>query len=120
RGYNSLGNGSDPLYVIDGVPYSSISSTNPNIGGGILGLPGNSPTANGGMSPFNSLDPAAIESVEVLKDADATTIYGSRGANGVILITTKKGRAGDTKVNFDISQGVGSVAHMIPLLNTQQ
>src|SRR5690606_10255548 len=78
RGRDSIANGNDPLYLVDGVPWlnSSLTQVNGTIGG---------------TSPFNSLSPEDIESVEVLKDADATAIYGSRGANGVILITTKKG-----------------------------
>ena len=97
-GYNSLNYGSDPLYIVDGVPYSSVSLTNTNIGGGALGFPNaaatyNSSVPSAGLSPFNLLDPTSIESIEVLKDADATAIYGSRGANGVILITTKKGQS---------------------------
>lgn len=69
------------------------------IGGGIPGAPQNGTGL--GMSPFKSLNPADIENIVVLKDADATTIYGSRGANGVNLITTKKGKMGDTK--FDVN-----------------
>ena len=79
EGQNSIFNGNDPLYIVDGVPYSPTSLTSPDIGGGII----SGPSSNGinsrgsGMSPFNLLNPADIESVEVLKDADATAIYGS-------------------------------------------
>jgi TonB-linked SusC/RagA family outer membrane protein len=109
RGQNSIANGNDPLYIVDGVPFLSTSLTNPVIGGGATTL-----------SPFSNINPADIESIEVLKDADATAIYGSRGANGVILITTKKGIAG--KANFDINiyTGAGKVTRMLDLLNTQQ
>ena len=72
------------------------------------------------MSPFNSLNSSDIESIEVLKDADATAIYGSRGANGVILITTKKGKSGKTNIDANIYSGVGKVTRKINLLNTQQ
>jgi TonB-linked SusC/RagA family outer membrane protein len=126
-GQNSLFNGNAPFYLIDGVPYSATSLTSPDIGQGVLGSP-NSNGINlntnyggvGGMSPFNLLNPADIESITVLKDADATAIYGSRGANGVILITTKKGKAGNTRVDVNISQGDGNVTRMMKLLNTQQ
>lgn len=72
------------------------------------------------MSPLNSIDPQSIESIEVLKDADATAIYGSRGANGVILITTKKGQVGETKVDVNYYKGAGRVTSMMDLLNTEQ
>ena len=125
RGQNSIANGNHPLYIVDGVPFISLSLTNSGIGGGALGMPSsNNAYSNSnsgqGMSPFNSLNPADIESIEVLKDADATAIYGSRGANGVILITTKKGKAGDTRVNVDFNSGEGNIAHFIPMLNTRQ
>jgi TonB-linked SusC/RagA family outer membrane protein len=117
-GQNSIANGNDPLYVIDGVPFSSISLTSTAMGGGAVGSPSNG--AGQGMSPFNALNPADIESIEILKDADATAIYGSRGANGVILITTKKGRAGNTKVDVNVYSGYGRVTRIMDLLNTSQ
>jgi TonB-linked SusC/RagA family outer membrane protein len=118
RGQNSIQNGNDPLYIIDGVPFTSASLTNnTGSGGGALGS-GSLPGA--GISPFNSLDPSNIENVEILKDADATAIYGSRGANGVILITTKRGRPGKTNVDISMTQGVGRVASTIELLNNRQ
>jgi len=129
RGVNSISNGNDPFYVVDGVPFSSFSTSSPFISAGALGdnvgsLYGSTSqgfNGNGtGLSPFNILNPDDIESIEVLKDADATAIYGSRGANGVILITTKKGKAGDTRVNIDLSQGIGQVGHFMDLLNTPQ
>ncbi len=101
----------DPLYIVDGVPFGSSSMTNINIGGGSIG---------GGMSPFNALNPSDIDRIEVLKDADATAIYGSRGANGVILITTKKGKAGSTRLEVNLSSGVGKIADKMHLLNTPQ
>lgn len=134
RGTNSIFNGNDPLYIVDGVPFSSATLSTPFFQAGALGFsigssgngsyaPGNSNGpfgGGGGLSPFNILNPADIENIEVLKDADATAIYGSRGANGVILITTKKGRAGDTRVNVDLSQGIGQVGRFMDLLNTPQ
>ncbi len=126
RGVNSIANGNSPLIVIDGVPFGSVSLT-PNMGpgGGPLGgATGGGALSDihlaGGMSPFNTINPSDIESIEVLKDADATALYGSRGANGVILITTRKGRAGNTLVNFDLKQGVSKVGHFMDLMNTPQ
>ncbi len=129
RGINSLTNGNDPFYVVDGVPFNSSSLSSNYMTGGALGynlgsFSGSNSAGDygggNGLSPFNVLNPADIESIEILKDADATAIYGSRGANGVILITTKKGRAGDTRVNLDVSQGVSQVGHFMNLLNTKQ
>jgi TonB-linked SusC/RagA family outer membrane protein len=111
RGRNSLrSTGNDPLYIIDGIPYSSESI-------------GSSSTASllGGLtSPLNGLNPDTIESVEVLKDADATAIYGSRGSNGVVLITTKKGKIGKTHFTANYSKGTGSVTRFMDLMNTKQ
>src|SRR5258706_7341696 len=118
RGTNSIASGNDPLYIIDGVPYTSTSMSFLETSGNILGSP--SPIASRGSSPLNSLNPSDIESIEVLKDADATAIYGSRGANGVILITTKKGKTGKTKVDFNFYTGASNVANKMNLLGTQQ
>ncbi|ACU03871.1 SusC/RagA family TonB-linked outer membrane protein [Pedobacter heparinus] len=116
RGRSSINSfvGNLPLYIIDGVIYPSTTvSANSTIGifGGKTGY---------GASPLSSLNPGDIESIEILKDADATAIYGSRGANGVILITTKKGISGLTKVRANVSQGYSEVGHRIDLLNTQE
>ncbi|MDO5978213.1 SusC/RagA family TonB-linked outer membrane protein [Flavivirga spongiicola] len=107
----TFGTANDPLYVVDGVPYDS----------GSLESSGNAIFAItfGGVSPLNAINPADIKSVEVLKDADATAIYGSRGANGVVLITTKKGRIGKTQVKLDISTTLGK-SRYVDLLNTDQ
>lgn len=107
RGENSMKQGSDPLYVVDGVPYFS---TPMNMFAG----------ANGNQSPLNSINPNDIERIDVLKDADATAIYGSRGANGVVLITTKKGKAGESKVDVSIYTGISKVSNKLDLMNTQQ
>jgi TonB-dependent starch-binding outer membrane protein SusC len=110
RGINSLRSGGNaPLYVIDGVPYASES-----IGSNFTSI---YPTQT---TPLNSINPESIESIEILKDADATAIYGSRGANGVVLITTKKGKIGTTKVNVSTSKGVGQVTRFMKLMNTEQ
>jgi TonB-linked SusC/RagA family outer membrane protein len=110
-----------PLIIIDGVPFaqnnskiSQLSSlaTATSISGGI-----SQPT---GMSPFNNINPQDIESISILKDADATSIYGTQGSNGVILITTKKGKPGKTTVNVNVNTQFNSNARPVQLLNTQQ
>lgn len=108
RGRNSIANGSSPLYILDGVPFPS-GTLNNGVGG-----------AGTTSSPLDNLNPADIESIEILKDADATAIYGSRGANGVILITTKKGLAGKPVFNARAYAGMGIVTRKIDLLNTEQ
>lgn len=114
RGTNSLTlSANDPLFLIDGVPFLNNATTTTS-------QSTYRPPAGGNSSPFNSLNPADIESIEVLKDADATAIYGSRGANGVVLITTKKGQAGKTKVDVTLSSGVGRVASMMDVLNRRE
>jgi TonB-linked SusC/RagA family outer membrane protein len=111
RGRNSLRpDGNDPLYIIDGVPFSSEKISGIDNTVGILG---------GGVNPLTSLNSFDIESVEVLKDADATAIYGSRGANGVVLITTKKGKIGKTKVDVNFYSGIGK-AQRQKLLTSQE
>ncbi len=111
RGQNSLrAEGNSPLYLIDGVPYSSESIGNSRTTS-IM------PTV---ANPLNSINPTDIESIEVLKDADATAIYGSRGANGVVLITTKKGKQGKTRFTANVSQGAAKVTKFMKLLNTEQ
>lgn len=109
RGQNSIAQGSAPLFLIDGVPYP-----NTYLGSGSLDM------GNGGQSPFSNINPQDIQSIEVLKDADATAIYGSRGANGVILITTKKGSSKTTKADAAFYTGVGRITRRLKLLNTQQ
>lgn len=116
RGNNSLANGNDPLYIIDGVPYTSTSMSFNETSGSILG--NSNPKAGLGSSPLNSINPADIASIEVLKDADATAIYGSRGANGVILITTKGGKPGKTSVDVNAYTGIGRVSNTVDLLHT--
>ncbi|NLR82378.1 SusC/RagA family TonB-linked outer membrane protein [Chitinophaga eiseniae] len=123
RGRNSLGNNfiGDPLYVIDGVPLTVLDLPGSIHNGGIsAGFVQGGFSATGGQSPLFSMNPRDIESIEVLKDADATAIYGSRAANGVILITTKKGKPGKTNFSLDINQGYIDVPHRRKMLNTQQ
>lgn len=111
RGQNSIAAGNAPLYIIDGVPFDAQTMSNSSIS--VLILPGE-------VNPLNTLDPASIASIEVLKDADATAIYGSRGANGVILITTKKGQIGKTKISIETSTTFISPTKFLELLNTQE
>ncbi|RNL68629.1 SusC/RagA family TonB-linked outer membrane protein [Sinomicrobium pectinilyticum] len=108
RGRNSIAGGNAPLYVVDGVPFPSEPSS---AFGNLI--------TNGGNS-LNGLDVNNIASIEVLKDADATAIYGSRGANGVVLITTKKGSAGKASLDLNIQSGTGSVGRFMDLLDTGQ
>jgi TonB-linked SusC/RagA family outer membrane protein len=111
RGRNSLRSaGNSPLYIIDGVPYATEA-----IGHGQTATVLPTPT-----SPLNSINPSEIESIEVLKDADATAIYGSRGANGVVLITTKKGKGGKTNFSATYSRGFGRVTNYMDMLDTAQ
>lgn len=124
QGVNSIANGNDPLYVIDDVPYSSQTLITSSIGVGILGQSGG--LGNGGNNgggagnPLSFINPDDIESISILKDADATAIYGSRAANGAVLITTKKGKAGEMRVNLNLQQGIADVPKEVSLLNTQQ
>jgi TonB-linked SusC/RagA family outer membrane protein len=121
QGQNSLAMGNDPLYVIDGVPY--ISQMLSTVNGGPLGQSGGAAIGYippGGGNPLSYINPSDIESISVLKDADATAIYGSQAANGAILITTKKGKAGPTKVDVKVQDGLGQETRRLHLLNTQQ
>jgi TonB-linked SusC/RagA family outer membrane protein len=121
QGQISLNKGSLPLYVIDGVPFSPLYY----MGGVQVGIY-NGTTQNGDIgesavgSPLSLIDPSQIESITVLKDADATSIYGSLAAAGAILITTKKGKAGKTKVDLNVQNGWGKAATLPKMMNTQQ
>lgn len=108
RGTNSVNAGNDPLYVVDGV---FINNTN-LIATGL----GNQVPSN----PLADLNPADIESIEILKDANATAIYGSRGANGVVLITTKRGKSGRTRLTFDTYQGWSKAAKVFEVVTGPQ
>lgn len=110
RGQSSLTQGTDPLIVVDGVPFLN--------GNAQLNQTGNA--AASGLSPLNSINPASIESIEVLKDADATAIYGSRGANGVILITTKQAQAGKLTVTAAYKTGFSRATRTMSMLTTAE
>ncbi len=98
RGISSITGGIEPLFVIDGYPVTSVGYSN----------------------PLSTINPNDIESIDVLKDASATAIYGSRGSNGVIIITTKRGKTGKPKIEFDSYVGVQEVAHKLKLMNARQ
>lgn len=114
RGVTSI-NSNDPLFVIDGVPFvngNTVSST------GYAGLGGGD--GQTGNSVMASLNPNDIESIDVLKDASAQAIYGSQAANGVIMITTKSGKAGEGKINYEAYYGVAEVANRLDLMNLRE
>ena len=112
RGGNSINASNEPLYVIDGFIYFKDASA------GSTGLGG----IEGSLNPLATINPNDIESVEVLKDVSATAIYGSRGANGVILITTKKGQRGDRQahINYTYNIGVSNISKKLDLLNATE
>src|SRR5690606_28096780 len=112
RGRNSLRTeGNAPLYIVDGVPYASQSMSDTSLSAAIFA---------GNVSPLNSINPNDIESIEVLKDADATAIYGSRGSNGVVLITTKKGNADKTTFSVQSTTSVSTVSKFMDLMSTEE
>ncbi len=103
RGGNSISGGNEPLYVIDGIPiYPSASGSQTS------------------LSPLNTIAVSDIESIEILKDASSTAIYGARGSNGVILVTTKHGKSGRTDVSFDTYLGLQSPRKTYDLLNASE
>lgn len=112
RGVGSVSSeGNEPLYVIDGAPVYRDAGLDV---GNTFGVSGST------LNPLSSISPSDIESIEVLKDASATAIYGSRGANGVVLVTTRSGREGAPRVNFTAFGGVSAVSKKIPVLNGQE
>ncbi|MDO4200523.1 MAG: TonB-dependent receptor [Bacteroidales bacterium] len=112
RGGNSVNASNEPLYVVDGFIYFKDASSNSTGLGSI----------EGSLNPLATINPNDIESIEVLKDISATAIYGSRGANGVILITTKKGKQGEKKasINYGYSLGFSNVAKKLDLMNAAE
>lgn len=104
RGNSSISANSQPLYVLDGIPMTSNSQS----------------SYGGATNPLVDLNPNDIESIEVLKDASAGAIFGSRAANGVILITTKKGRAGKTQVTFNYQTGAAEATKRLKMLNSEE
>ena len=119
RGRNSLRSyvatgydGNKPLYVVDGVPLPQVNDFNTGMSGNIH--------PNSDTNPLNSINPDDIESFEVLKDADATAIYGSKGANGVILITTKRGKREKTDVSLKTSYGMGDMSNLPKMMSLEE
>ncbi|WP_298238536.1 TonB-dependent receptor [uncultured Algibacter sp.] len=113
RGTTSINGSNDPLYVIDGVP---ILKEN------VVSDPDNDPIGYNTLpaDPLSGLNPGDIASIEVLKDASATAIYGSRGANGVVIITTKKGKSGKLKVDYDGAFGISTLSNKLDLLDAPE
>ncbi|MBD2753016.1 SusC/RagA family TonB-linked outer membrane protein [Spirosoma validum] len=105
RGANSINSGSEPLYVIDGFPVYPDN--------GAIGTSGNRQASNA----MATINPNEIESIEILKDASATSIYGSRGSNGVVLITTRRGKEGQSRVDYEGSYSAQTIARNIDVLN---
>jgi iron complex outermembrane receptor protein len=111
RGSSSIRSGNQPLFVVDGVPLSG-GSARPGGNGADYG--------NDGGNPLNFINPSDIASIEILKDASATAIYGSRGANGVILITTKRGKSGAPVVDVSASTSFSNVLKKLEVLDASE
>lgn len=122
RGVSSITGGNQPLYVIDGFAISpgGGGSDMRDYGANSFSSAGMASNTSNRINPLASINPSDIESIEILKDASATAIYGSRGANGVIIITTKRGAFGKSKITVDASYGVQEVANKLEMLNTEQ
>ncbi|MFN8288878.1 MAG: SusC/RagA family TonB-linked outer membrane protein [Chitinophagaceae bacterium] len=113
RGASAVTGSGQPLYVVDGVP---LDGRSPRPGLGDIGLGGSNP----GNNPLNFINPADIASIDILKDASATAIYGSRAAYGVVLITTKRGKTGEPRIDFTSSVGFSKMAKQIEVLDASQ
>ena len=113
RGASALTGSGQPLYVVDGVPLDG-RSARPGLGD--VGAGGSNP----GNNPLNFINPSDIASIDVLKDASATAIYGSRGAYGVVLITTKKGKSGEPRIELNTSFGTSQIAKRVKVLDAAQ
>ena len=109
RGANSFTTSSQPLYIVDGIPFGTDPSGVPSSGA--------NEGQNQSQNPLSMLNPNDIEKIEVLKDASATAIYGSRGANGVVIITTKKGKEGRPKVEVGIKGSLHQIANHVQMLD---
>ena len=110
RGGNSITAGNEPLYVVDGI---LIYNDNSNSGAGVT-------YAGASVNVLSTINPADIESIEVLKDASATAIYGSRGANGVVIITTKKGTKGQDNISYQGYFGFQNISKKLRLMNASE
>lgn len=114
RGTSSINNSNEPLYIIDGVPFSSAGS---EIGGFDWAGGTNGQTT---VNPLSAIAPSDIESIDILKDASATAIYGANGANGVIIITTKRGRAGRINITYDGYVTAQTITNKLPMMNLRE
>jgi TonB-linked SusC/RagA family outer membrane protein len=115
RGTSSVNGDTEPLYVIDGIPVSGNNRSVYDMGLGAVGGAGKTT-----YSPLSTLNPNDIESVEILKDASATAIYGNRGSNGVVLITTKRGKRGDARLTYDAYYGVQENPVKMEMMNLRE
>lgn len=118
RGASSISSGTTPLYVIDGVPFNAGAPASVN-GAGFNEVNGIA-APSGRLSPFSIINPDDIERIDILKDADATAIFGTKGANGAVMITTKRAKQGKTQLSLNLQQGVGDVARFVPVLSLAQ
>ncbi len=110
-----------PLFIIDGVPFATQNNNVSQFASLVAAQTYSGGISQAvGISPFSNIDPADIETISILKDADATSIYGTQGSNGVILITTKKGKPGATSFDLNLNTGFNSVGRPVQLLNTAQ
>lgn len=113
RGSNSIRSGQEPLYVVDGIPLDNADIT--PTGGSAAGYGSGS-----SKNPLSFLNPEDIESIDILKDASSTAIYGARGANGVVIITTKKGKKGKGTLSYDGYMGVSQIREKLDLLSASE
>ena len=122
RGISSITGGTQPLYVVDGFPISTGSEGSNMLafGDATFSSAGMAKNVQNRINPLASINPSDIESIEILKDASATAIYGSRGSNGVIIITTKRGSSSKSKISVDVSYGVQTIAHKLDMMNAQE
>jgi TonB-linked SusC/RagA family outer membrane protein len=114
RGQATINAGAEPLYVVDGVIFQGGTTTSNDLG---LGL-GNGRASS--ISPLSTLNPSDIVSMEILKDASATAIYGAQGANGVVLITTRRGKAGEAKFTYEGMAGVQEQVRRLDMMNLRE
>jgi len=119
RGASSLTGSNEPLYVIDGIPISGDATNKSTHGTPIAGSNFSNQGSNA-VSPLSMLNPNDIESMDILKDASATAIYGSRGANGVVIITTKSGKKGTGKITYDTFLSIQEQSKLLKTMNLQQ
>ncbi|MFP9113871.1 SusC/RagA family TonB-linked outer membrane protein [Flavobacterium sp. RHBU_3] len=122
RGITSISGTNEPLYVIDGVPVSGDATGKSTSGRPVAGSDFSSTggAGNNTVSPISFINPNDIESIDILKDASATAIYGSRGANGVIIITTKSGKKGTGKMAYEGYTSVGTIYKKLDVMNLRQ